>query len=102
MVKTIAPANKEPYYISLTINDDAIGWCVLNKDYTLQRAKGKDMWGTRELGIAETSADCRLRRASRRSLKREKQESSIYRRCSTMRSNQSIQCFLLALKKAIE
>ena len=72
MVKTIAPANKDPYYISLTINDDAIGWCVLNKDYTLQRAKGKDMWGTRELGIAETSADCRLRRASRRSLKRAK------------------------------
>ncbi|MBO6213912.1 MAG: type II CRISPR RNA-guided endonuclease Cas9, partial [Lachnospiraceae bacterium] len=60
------------YYIGLDMGVASVGWAVTDTSYHLLRAKGKDMWGVRLFKEAETAADRRTSRVSRRRLAREK------------------------------
>ena len=64
--------NRE-YYIGLDMGTNSIGWAVTDTSYHLLRLKGKDAWGIREFEEAETSAERRSHRVSRRALQREKE-----------------------------
>lgn len=60
------------YYLGLDMGTSSVGWAVTDKDYKLLRAKGKDLWGVRLFSEAETSAERRTHRTSRRRLQRER------------------------------
>ena len=60
------------YYLGLDMGTSSVGWAITDEDYNLLRAKGKDLWGVRLFSEAETSADRRVHRTSRRRLQREK------------------------------
>ena len=49
----------------------SVGWAVTDENYNLLRVKGKDLWGIREFQEAETSADRRTHRISRRRRQRQ-------------------------------
>lgn len=54
------------YYVGLDMGTSSVGWAVTNENYELIRKKGKDLWGVRLFPEAETSADRRTHRVSRR------------------------------------
>ena len=60
------------YYIGLDMGTNSVGWAVTDTRYHLVRRKGKDLWGVRLFDEAETAADRRTHRISRRRLEREK------------------------------
>ena len=60
------------YYIGLDIGTTSVGWAVTDERYSLIRKKGKDMWGVRLFDEANTAAERRSFRTSRRRLQREK------------------------------
>ena len=60
------------YYLGLDMGTSSVGWAVTDKDYNLLRAKGKDLWGVRLFKEANTAAERRGYRTSRRRLEREK------------------------------
>lgn len=60
------------YYLGLDMGTSSVGWAVTNSEYKLLRAKGKDLWGVRLFEEAETSAERRTYRISRRRRQREK------------------------------
>lgn len=60
------------YYLGLDMGTSSVGWAVTDKDYNLVRAKGKDLWGVRLFKEAETSAERRQHRTSRRRIQRER------------------------------
>ena len=62
----------QEYFIGLDMGTSSCGWAVTDTNYKLLRAKGKDMWGVRLFSEANTSADRRMHRTSRRRLEREK------------------------------
>lgn len=62
---------KEKYYIGLDMGTNSIGWAVTDENYNLIRMKGRDYWGVREFDEAQTSADRRQHRISRRRRQRE-------------------------------
>ena len=57
---------KRGYYLGLDMGTDSVGWAVADCNYNLIRAKGKDLWGVREFEAANTSAERRSYRTSRR------------------------------------
>lgn len=59
------------YYLGLDMGTSSVGWAVTDEDYKILRAKGKDLWGIREFEEANTSAERRLNRISRRRRQRE-------------------------------
>ena len=59
------------YYLGLDMGVTSVGWAVTDKDYKLLRAKGKDLWGIREFDEAQTAAERRAHRVSRRRRQRE-------------------------------
>lgn len=59
------------YYLGLDMGTNSVGWAVTDENYNLLRAKGKDLWGIREFEEADTSADRRTHRISRRRRQRE-------------------------------
>lgn len=63
---------KTKYYLGLDMGTSSLGWAVTNENYELLRRKGKDLWGVRLFAEAETSAQRRTFRTSRRRLQREK------------------------------
>lgn len=63
---------EKEYYLGLDMGTSSVGWAVTDESYNLIRAKGKDLWGVRLFGEAETSASRRSFRTSRRRLQREK------------------------------
>ncbi len=54
------------YYMGLDMGTNSVGWAVTDPQYRLIRKKGKDMWGIREFERAESAADRRTHRVSRR------------------------------------
>lgn len=60
------------YYVGLDMGTSSLGWAVTNENYELIRKKGKDLWGVRLFAEAETAAQRRSFRTSRRRLQREK------------------------------
>ena len=63
---------REGYFVGLDMGTSSVGWAVTDKNYNLLRAKGKDMWGVRLFSEADTAADRRAHRVSRRNLNRRK------------------------------
>ena len=63
---------KTKYYLGMDMGTSSLGWAVTNENYELLRRKGKDLWGVRLFAEAETSAQRRTFRTSRRRLQREK------------------------------
>lgn len=63
---------QKEYYLGLDMGTASVGWAVTDENYRLLRAKGKDLWGIREFEEAQTAADRRTHRISRRRHQREK------------------------------
>lgn len=63
--------NKREYFLGLDMGTSSIGWAVTDESYQLLKAKGKDLWGIREFEEAQTAADRRTHRISRRRRQRE-------------------------------
>lgn len=63
--------NDKKYFVGLDMGTNSVGWAVTDTDYKLLRAKGKDMWGIREFDEANSAADRRTQRVSRRRRERE-------------------------------
>ena len=63
----------EKYYLGLDIGTNSVGWAVTDEEYNLCRFRSKDMWGIRLFEAANTAKERRLKRSSRRRLKRRKQ-----------------------------
>lgn len=61
------------YYLGLDIGTNSVGWAVTDEEYNLCKFRGKDMWGIRLFEAANTASDRRLKRSSRRRLKRRRQ-----------------------------
>ena len=64
-------ATEKDYYLGLDMGTNSVGWAVTDENYVLLRAKGKDLWGIREFDEANTAADRRSHRVSRRRRQRE-------------------------------
>ncbi len=62
----------EKYYLGLDMGTNSVGWALTDEHYNLRRAKGKDLWGCRLFGSAETSAKRRSFRCARRRIQRER------------------------------
>ena len=58
------------YYLGLDVGTSSVGWCVTDVNYNVLKAKGKAMLGVRLFDAAESAADRRLHRCSRRRLRR--------------------------------
>lgn len=63
---------QKDYYLGLDMGTSSVGWAVTDMEYNLLRAKGKDLWGVRLFGEAETAEQRRNFRTSRRRLERQK------------------------------
>lgn len=63
---------RKNYYLGLDMGTSSLGWAVTDENYRLFRRKGKDLWGVRLFSEAETAANRRSHRVSRRRRDREK------------------------------
>ena len=61
------------YYLGLDIGTNSVGWAVTDENYNLCKFRNKDMWGIRLFESADTASERRLKRSSRRRLKRRNQ-----------------------------
>lgn len=61
---------KKKYYLGLDVGTGSVGWAVTDENYKLCRFNKKNMWGIRLFETAETAADRRMKRNSRRRLDR--------------------------------
>ena len=64
---------KKKYYLGLDIGTDSVGWAVTDPEYHIIRKKGKSLWGVRLFDAANTAAERRAFRTSRRRLQRRRQ-----------------------------
>lgn len=64
---------KNAVYLGLDIGSASVGWAVSDETYRLCRFKGKDMWGVRLFGEAQTAAKRRVARVQRRRYDRRNQ-----------------------------
>lgn len=71
---------EQNYYLGLDMGTSSLGWAVTDEKYQLLRRKGKDLWGVRLFSEAETAADRRSHRVSRRRREREKSKNCIFKR----------------------
>ena len=62
---------QQEYYLGLDMGTSSVGWAVTNQNYELIRRKGKDMWGIREFDPANSAAERRSHRTSRRRRQRQ-------------------------------
>ncbi|WP_334352689.1 type II CRISPR RNA-guided endonuclease Cas9 [Companilactobacillus sp. HBUAS56257] len=60
------------YSIGLDIGTNSVGWAVTDDNYNLLKAKKKNLWGTRLFTAANTAADRRVFRSTRRRYRRRK------------------------------
>lgn len=65
--------NREEYFVGLDIGTDSVGWAVTDLEYHILRRKGKSLWGVRIFDAANTAAERRTFRTSRRRLQRRRQ-----------------------------
>lgn len=61
------------YYIGLDVGTNSVGWALTDKDYKIQKFKGKDMWGARLFDDAKDASERRTARTARRRLDRRNQ-----------------------------
>lgn len=59
------------YYLGLDMGTNSVGWAVTDTQYNLMRAKGKELWGVRLFDEANSAAERRSYRVSRRRRQRE-------------------------------
>ena len=58
------------YYLGLDVGTNSVGWCVTDVNYNVLKTKGKALWGVRLFDAAESAAERRSHRCSRRRLRR--------------------------------
>lgn len=58
------------YYIGLDVGTNSVGWALADKEYRIQRFKGKDMWGARLFDEAKDASERRTARTARRRIAR--------------------------------
>lgn len=63
-------SRENEYYIGLDIGTNSVGWAVTNKNYNLLNIKKKNLWGVRLFESAESAADRRVNRSTRRRYRR--------------------------------
>lgn len=63
-------AEKSNYYIGLDCGTGSVGWAVTDEKYNLLKFKGKTLWGSRLFETANTAAERRAARSSRRRTRR--------------------------------
>lgn len=61
------------YYIGLDLGTNSVGYAVLNPDLSVVKKSGKHLWGVDLFDSAETAANTRLIRSSRRRYERRKE-----------------------------
>lgn len=61
------------YYLGLDLGTDSVGWAVTDENLEIVRKGGKSLWGVRLFDEAESAANRRTNRTSRRRLQRRKQ-----------------------------
>lgn len=66
-------SKEKKYYLGLDIGTNSVGFAVTDENYNLIRKRGKHLWGARLFEEAQTAADRRAHRASRRRLVRRRQ-----------------------------
>ena len=64
---------KKEYYLGLDIGTNSLGWAVTDTDYNVIKKNGKALWGVRLFTEAETAAERRTFRTSRRRVQRRRQ-----------------------------
>lgn len=67
----------QEYSIGLDIGVGSVGWCVTDKDNKILKRNGKNMWGSRIFTEAQTAANTRNFRSSRRRLNRRRERINI-------------------------
>ena len=65
--------DKKEYYLGLDVGTESVGWAVTDENYNVIRKKGKSLWGVRLFDEAQTAAQRRIFRTSRRRNDRKKQ-----------------------------
>lgn len=60
------------YYLGLDIGTDSVGWAVTDETYHIVKKSGKALWGVRLFDSANTAAERRSYRTSRRRVERRK------------------------------
>lgn len=61
------------YFVGLDIGTNSVGWAVTDDQYNLHKFKGHKMWGARLFNQANTAAERRGYRSTRRGVERKKQ-----------------------------
>lgn len=61
------------YYIGVDVGTGSCGWAAVDSNYNILKIAGKSLWGTRLFDTANTAAERRNYRTSRRRLMRSKQ-----------------------------
>lgn len=61
------------YYLGLDIGTNSVGWAVTDEKYNICKFNGKSMWGIRLFDGAETAAERRVKRSTRRRLQRQRE-----------------------------
>lgn len=78
----------------------SVGWAVTDENYKLLRAKGKDLWGVRLFPEAQTAAERRGKRTSRRRLQREKARKAVLKELFAEEIEKIDPCFYIKLKES--
>ena len=88
------------YYIGLDVGTNSVGWAVTDTSYNLLRAKGKDMWGARLFEKANTAAERRTKRTSRRRSEREKARKAMLKELFADEINKVDPSFFIRLEES--
>ena len=70
-------ANQKKYNIGLDLGTSSVGWCVTDENNNILKKNGKNMWGARLFSEANTAAQTRSFRGSRRRIDRRKERINI-------------------------
>ncbi|MGN1312701.1 MAG: type II CRISPR RNA-guided endonuclease Cas9 [Candidatus Nanosyncoccaceae bacterium] len=70
---------QKDYYIGLDCGTSSVGWAVTDENYNILRKKGKALWGSRLFEEANTAAERRLPRSTRRRTSRAKNRLKLLR-----------------------
>ena len=68
---------KKPYFLSLDMDRNAVGYAVTDPAYNLLKVKGEPLWGVHIFDAGETAEVYRMSRANRRNINRKKQRLSL-------------------------
>lgn len=86
------------YFVGVDMGTDSVGWAVTSEDYQLMTFNKKSMWGSRLFDEANTAAERRIFRSSRRRLDRKKWRISILQELFKKEIDKKDEFFFLRLK----